>query len=164
MGKQETKHNKKNTREKHRETENKKLLCAKSPSKTWTTNSHCQKYTRLTHSANIHLGAVRTCYWQNRVINVQQSVAQEASPVPCGRWYLEVEEQKLGRLSMHFCFGCIMGQRVQVCWWSLLWPHHRGKGFTHLVWQLKTPHCRKQEGSDSAHTDRKCSLAKQGRI
>lgn len=53
------------------------------------------------------------------VINVQQSAAQEVSPVPCGCWYLKVEEQKLGRLSMHFCFGCIMGQRGQVCWWSL---------------------------------------------
>ena len=69
-----------------------------------------------------------------------------------------------GRLSMHFCFGRIVGQRGQVCWWSLPSPHQKGKGFTHLVWQLKTPHCREQEGSDSAHTDRKCSLAKQGRI
>lgn len=57
MGKQETKQEKKEHKEIHRKTENKKLLCAKSASKRWTTNSHCQIYTRLTHSANIHLGA-----------------------------------------------------------------------------------------------------------
>lgn len=71
---------------------------------------------------------------------------------------------KTEELSMHFCFGCIIGQKGQVCWWSLPKPHQGGKGFTHLPWQLKTPHCRKQEGSDSTHKDRKCSLAKQGRI
>lgn len=71
---------------------------------------------------------------------------------------------KTSELSMHFCFGCIIGQRGQVCWWSLPYPHQRGKGFTHLVWQLKIPLCKKQEGSDRTHTDRKCSLAKQGRI
>lgn len=40
---------------------------------------------------------------------------------------------------MLFCFGCIMGQKGQVRWWSSPSPHQRWKGFTHLVPQLKPP-------------------------
>lgn len=117
MGKLETKEDKQNTRKRKGKIRNKKPLCTKSASKRWTTNSHCQIYTRLTLSANIHLGARRTCYWQNRVINVQQSAAQEVNPVPCGCWYLEGREQKLGETLNALLF----------------WVHHGAKGPSMLV-------------------------------
>ncbi len=103
------------------------------------------------------------CYWWIGVINVLPVEAQEVvlwclvSVSTLGSSHKRTE--RLGGPQCAFVllsdYGTCGGQ---VCWWSVLLPHHQRQS-------LKSPIVMDKEGGGyRVHTDRKSSLAKQGRI
>lgn len=165
IGNLETKSNTTNTRGRQK-TLHKKRLCAESAFKKWTTKkllSNIHKVNSFSKHPSRRLKDVLLAgqgnkYPTERSTGSGSSASWVSVPRGC-RTKTPADSQ------CTFVLGASWGRGAKYaggpCWSS---PHQRGKGFTHLVPQLKTLHCAKQEGSDRSHRDRKCSLAKQGRI